>query len=338
MSRFAQYYIKYHHELAPYDWEDRQKHLGALFDNDESIVFGEGEPSEEQKAHGEKYAKTFNHRVYHLQNNPDIIVMQFANNIDIPVERAYKPAWAKDEPSCFVIIDNRKNLRSVAIQKRKKAFGTPGQVARILTKRMSEVLYDTQCYTMEILPEYYPEDLFAAWEKLQRNVCEMRFSAPEMTPDEILRKVDELKELGKDYFDDSLMSPLIQIALEAKKAQYKYFYKVMPEDKKLALYVDKSSVFMKNLVTLSRAMNMPVELVTKDAGTFKCFVETDEDNTDKIVCREFDADLLEQLFTQRKKDGEPLEQGDITRIEGQIVEMLNGMKHEPEDEEGGQAA
>ena len=338
MARFAQYYIKYHHEFAPYDWEDRQKHLGALFDNDDSIVFGTGEPSEKQKEEGEKYAKTFNHRVYHLQNSPHIIVMQFANSIDIPVEASFKPAWAKDEPSCFVIIDNRENLRSVAIQKRKKAFGSPGQVARILAARIDEVLYRDMCYRVEILPEFYPEDLFAAWEKLQQNVCEMRFGVPGMTPDEILRKVEELRGQGKEYFDDSLMSPLMQIALEAKKAKYKYFYKVMPEDTKVALYVDKSSVFMKNLVTMSRAMNMPVELVTKDAGTFRCFVETDEDNMDKIVCREFDADLLEQLFTRTKKDGEPLEQGDITRIEGEIVEMLNGMKHESEDDEGEQVA
>ena len=84
MARFAQYYIKYHHEFAPYDREKRQEHLGALFEKDESITFGVGEPSEEQRAKGDQYAKTYNHRVYHLQNNPAIIVMQFANSIDIP--------------------------------------------------------------------------------------------------------------------------------------------------------------------------------------------------------------------------------------------------------------
>ena len=68
----------------------------------------------------------------------------------------------------------------------------------------------------------------------------------------------------------------------------------------------------------------------------KCVVETDEDNTDKIVCREFDADLLEQLFNMMKKDGERIEPSDITRIEGEIVELLNGMKHESEDNEGGE--
>ncbi|MGN0258395.1 MAG: hypothetical protein ACI4CA_08510 [Bacteroides sp.] len=338
MARFAQYYIKYLNSFGAYDWELRQQHLGALFERDDSIAFGEGEPSEAQQAKGEHFAKTYNHRVYHLKNNPNIIVMQFANNIDIPVEREYKPAWAKDEPSCFVLIDNRENLRTVAIQKRKKAFGTPGQVARILTAELSAALYTKQCYSLEILPEYYPEDLYQLWERLQQHTCALRFSVPQMDADAILSRVEQLKMQGKEYFDDSLMAPLLQLALEAKKANYRHLYNVMPEDKDLALYVDKSSLFIKNLITLSRATEMPVELVTKDAGTFKCFVEADEENTDKIVCREFDANLLEQLFTKKKKDGEALQQGDITRIEGEILEMLNGMKHEAEDKDGDQVA
>jgi hypothetical protein len=66
MSRFADYYIKYKHDFAPYDWDDRQSHLAALFAADDGIVFGEGEPSEEQQKQGVPYAKIFNHRVYHL--------------------------------------------------------------------------------------------------------------------------------------------------------------------------------------------------------------------------------------------------------------------------------
>ena len=66
----------------------------------------------------------------------------------------------KDEPSCFVIIDNRDNMRTVAIQKRKKAFGNPGQVAKILTDVIFRNLNKEYCYSFEILPEYYPEDLY----------------------------------------------------------------------------------------------------------------------------------------------------------------------------------
>ena len=43
MSSFAQYYIKYFHEFAPYDWEKRQEYLAAFFQADDSIEFAIGE-------------------------------------------------------------------------------------------------------------------------------------------------------------------------------------------------------------------------------------------------------------------------------------------------------
>ena len=93
MSRFAQYYAKYKHDAGCYDWEQRQSAFGALFENDESIEFYMGEA---------ETRKVYKHRVYHLNTAPGIIVMRFANDIDIPVERDFEPAMAKDEPSCFV--------------------------------------------------------------------------------------------------------------------------------------------------------------------------------------------------------------------------------------------
>lgn len=90
MAQFAHYYIKYKHDFAPYDWEKRQQHLGALFEKDESIEFSLGEGEER---------KVYKHQVYHLNCAPQIIVMRFANDIDIPVERDFQPAKAKDEPS-----------------------------------------------------------------------------------------------------------------------------------------------------------------------------------------------------------------------------------------------
>ena len=200
MSSFAQYYIRFLYEFAPYDWEKRQEYLAAFFQADDSIEFAIGE--------GDK-RKVFNHRVYHLHNNPRIVIMQFANSIDIPVEIAYEHTFAKDEPSCFVIIDNRDNLRSVLIQKRKQAFGNPGQVAKIISSQISDRMFKEKCYSMEILSEYYPEDLFEAWEKLQQTAMAMRFGVPEMTPDEIMPEEEaegwlyvsnQLRHLNKDMY------------------------------------------------------------------------------------------------------------------------------------------
>ena len=43
MSRFAQYYIKFKHDFAPHDWDQRQEHLALLFKKDDSIEFFLGE-------------------------------------------------------------------------------------------------------------------------------------------------------------------------------------------------------------------------------------------------------------------------------------------------------
>lgn len=329
MAQFAHFYIQYKHDFAPYEWEQRQQHLGALFENDESIEFyrGEGEGR-----------KLYKHQVYHLNCAPQIIVMRFANDIDIPVERNFKPDTAKDEPSCFVIIDNRDNMRTVAIQKRKKAFGSPGQVAEILTDVISQHLFSKCCYQFEILPEYYPEDLYKAWEKLQQHTSALRFATPDMSEEEIRAAVRELKTKQRDYFDDSLIEPLIQLALEAKKAKYKHIYTVMPEDRKVPLYVDRTSAFVRNLITMADAVGEPVELVTNNGGTFRCFVDSDEDNTSKIVCREFNTEHLELLFKERDKDGNKIEPEDRIKAEGETLELMNGMKHESTDEEEERAA
>ena len=237
MAYFAQYYIRYKHNFAPHDWELRQQHLSSLFESDNSVEFSLGEGNDQ---------KVYKHRVYHLKTSPQITVMRFANDIDIPVERDFEPAMAKDEPSCFVIIDNRANLRTIAIQKRKKAFGNTRQVAKIISSVIDEQLFRDYCYGFEILPDYYPVDLFTVWERQQANAQSLRFGVPDMDRDEILKMVDDLKLKQREYYDDSLMGALLDILYAQKQAKYKGRYTVMPEDKKTALFVDKDSTFMRN--------------------------------------------------------------------------------------------
>ena len=319
MSRFAQYYIRYKHDFAPHDWEQRQEHLALLFEKDDSIEFFLGEGDER---------KVYKHRVYHLCTNPNITVMRFANDIDIPVERDFEDAVAKDEPSCFVVIDNRANLRTVAIQKRKRAFSNTRQVAKIISTVVDHQLFHTHCYGFEVLPDYYPVDLFTVWEKHQAYSQAMRFGVPDMEKDEILRLVEELKSKDRPYFDDSLMGSYLELMLAQKQAKYKGHYTVMPEDKKTALFVDKDSIYMRNLLTLAAAVGEPVELVTSDGGTFRCFIDNDEDTSDKIVSHEFNDNYLELLFKDVKKDGSKVEPEERLKAEEEVVEFMNSMKHE----------
>jgi len=95
--------------------------------------------------------------------------------------------------------------------------------------------------------------------------------------------------------------------------------------------VDKTTTFMKNLLTLSRATNTPVELITNDGAHFSCLIDSEETISDKIVTQEFDASLLECLFRGTDKEGAPLEQAKRIELEAKVMEMMNGIKHESED-------
>lgn len=327
MAQFADYYIRYKYDFAPMNGKIGRAIWQLFSQRIPPSFFGEGDPSEEQQQEGIPYAKVFNHRVYHLEINPNIILMQLANSFDISVEIHYENALTKNEPSCFVIIDNREGLRTVAIQNRRKAFPAPKRVAEILTEKLNRVLYGDYCYSLEILPKYYPEDLFQAWGKLQNVTRDMLFNVPDMSREEMLKRVADFKKQGRDYFDDSLMPSLLSLALAAKEGKYNQLFKVNNKDRHTAIYLDKSSVYMKNMLTLSQATNTPVELITKDGTTYRCFVESDEENTDKIVHKQLDEKLLEMLFTGKKKDGEKAEHNDILKAETEIVEMLNAMKN-----------
>ncbi len=332
MAKFAKYWLRYDYDFSPHSWEDRQQHLADLFKDSDSIVFGEGEPSEEQKKEGIPYAKVFNHRIYHLRCNPNIIIMQLANNIDIPMETNFEAVVAKNEPSLFAIIDNREGMRTIAIQNRRKAFSAPRRVAQIIAERVNDRLYHKYCYRLEILPEYYPADLFQAWKEQQECAQNLRFPCTtELSEEEIMKRVDDLKKQGKDYFADSLMPMLLEMRMEAKKAKYDMKLAVMPDCKNTAMFVDKTTMYMKNLITFASAIGEPVEIVTKEGAVFRCFVEPEEENTDKIVHCNLDESLLNLLFKGRKNNYEVAEPEDVDKAENAVVEMLNGMKHTSED-------
>lgn len=310
--------------MGPYDWDNRQQHLEALFERDDSIKFFLGEDNKR---------KIYKHCVYHLNTAPNIIVMRFANDIDIPVERDFEDATAKDEPSCFVIIDNRANLRTVAIQKRRRAFSNTHAVAKILSSVIGKQLFADHCYGFEILPDYYPVDFFTVWKKQQAHTQALQFGLPDISRDEILQRINDLRSKERDYFDDSLMGSLLDILYAQKQAKYKGRFTVMSEDKKASLFVDTSSTYMRTLLTMADAVGEPVELVTRDGGIFRCFIDNDDDLSDKIVGHEFDDAYLEVLFKSKKRDGSAVEHDDRLKAEEEVVALMNSMKHEVKEEE-----
>ena len=97
--------------------------------------------------------------------------------------------------------------------------------------------------------------------------------------------------------------------------------------------MDKTSRTIRNIVTYAAAVGDPIELVTSDGAAFRCYVDSEADNTDKIVCSDFGASLLETLFAVRDKDGKQIMPEERVKAEGEVLELMNQMKKESEDEE-----
>ncbi|MGM9838190.1 MAG: hypothetical protein ACI30A_06860 [Paludibacteraceae bacterium] len=329
MARFAQYYIQFAHDFAPCDWAQRQAHLGALFEKDDSMVFRIGEGTE-----GE-----YKHRVYHLGCNRNIIVMGFANQKEVALEQGWERRSEKNEPSCYVLFDNRKNMRTVAIQKRKEAFNNPTQVAKILESHIHDCLNREYGYMFRIIPYYYPKDFYTAWEREQKHIASVCFNTPNMGAKEIMQRVAAWKAKDKPYYDDSLMGALVALTTQAKADKYRSYFTVRPDmDNKAILPVDKSSIYIRNMVTLSAATGEPIELITTDGARYRCLVDTDEDNTDMIITQEFDTHILEMLFRGKDEQGNDLNEEQTGVLEGKVVELMNSIIHESEDIEGTGAA
>lgn len=105
--------------------KDKQQAFQSLFADDSSFTFTVGD-------------ETYNHQI--LLNSGGIIILRIANNKRIRHEENFVVRDIEDQPSCIVLIDNRHDCQSIAIQEKRTAFFSTDQVARIMKKAFNSVL------------------------------------------------------------------------------------------------------------------------------------------------------------------------------------------------------
>ena len=309
MAKFAQYYLKYDlsHMFAFENKDERQKLFGALFETNESIEFytGEGENK-----------KVYNHKVYHLSLNKDVIIMRFANNKNKIVEQNFKEVSVKHEPSCYVIIDNRENCRRISIQKCKDAFNTTDSVSHIITECINNKLQCKHFIGVELRPQYYPKDFYKAWTLRQYNTTKLRFNIS----DGQLPITFDKTELD----DNSIMEFAIKVNEDTKREKYRTVLELYPPENSEILPVDTDSTYIRNLVKFSAQTGSSIDIVTLDGARFKCFIDENEES-ESIVSNEFDTSLLDTLFDEHT------EERDV--IELKVLEYINGIKYTVDKDE-----
>ena len=104
----------------------KQEAFQSLFDDDSAFTFTVGN-------------ETFNHRI--LLNTGGIIMLKIANNKKILHEENFVVKSIDDQPSSIVIIDNRKDCQSIAIQDKRSSFSSTDQIAGIMKRSFNAVIW-----------------------------------------------------------------------------------------------------------------------------------------------------------------------------------------------------
>lgn len=309
MANFAQYYLEFKLDnmfAQPFKTE-RQKLFGALLKDKESISFTVGSGEEQ---------KTYKHEVVHLKLNKDIIIMRIANKKDKEVIQDFKKKHVNHEPPCFVIIDNRKGCRRIAIQKCPDAFSNTRQVSKILTQVIGSKMAANYFIGISLHPQYYPQDFYKAWRMHQFRIAKLRFN---FSDGEIPA---EFRSRNMD--DDSITGFAIRLMEDNTLSKYRPILELMPPPNETILPLDDSTPLIRNLVSLHAQTGAPIELVAIDGTTYTCFINDDQESS-RIVTSEIDTHIVEALF-----EDTPIS---LQKAEEEILKFVNNMKYTVDEDE-----
>ena len=316
MAKLAHYYLRFLDDnlFAQERWAERQQLLGELLAGDDCVTFEGNTPAQTNKEDGETKPLIYPHEVYHLRCAPDITVMRIANVKEVLIEKNFQPKTVEHNPSCFVIFDNRQGCRSVMIQKLSTSFNSTDQLMKILQRGLEKGLAVNNI-GIEMNARRYPMDFYKLWRSQEHHTARIRFG------------IGSRESVPLDDVDNgnSLVGHILQIELASYKGGYKSALDLEPREKGGVLHVDDSSEYIRSLVKYSAQTGTPVELITLDGSSFKCFIDSDLESDDKIVTGDLEKEYLEQLFAT----------GDCAKdiAEARVLEFVNGMKYVVDEKE-----
>lgn len=334
MAKFAQYYSYFIKDLfGESEWNRRQQHFGALLEDEDSITFSEKPKSDEKQ---EKKIKIYKHKIYHIRENKDIIVMRLANVKLIPIEKDFKSEQIEHYPSVFIIIDNRENCRRVAIQKLSTSFSTTDQVAKILQSILGDAMKKQYNIGLELRAQRYTKDFYQMWKQHENSTTSIKFC---ISPNEesnarmmamqqraMLSGIESADTFSKGE-NNTVMGYIEGIQQESNRYGYSSSIEVMAQQRGQVMKVDETSEYIRTLAKYCSATATPVVLCTNDGGSFECFIDTDLNSNDKIITKEFDASYLEALFDSQLEDSKR------KNCETKVIELLYNMRFEVDNNE-----
>lgn len=120
-------------------------------------------------------SKQFEHLV--VAQRDGIIVMRLANTTTQVHEKDFN-RWAElDNPSLFVIIDNRKDKQIIAIENRAQAFSDTQTVAHIMEETFSRYLFEHRLQ-VQINAKYHTHEFWDVVNEYEQGIASVTFRFP----------------------------------------------------------------------------------------------------------------------------------------------------------------
>lgn len=213
----------------------------------------------------------FKHKL--LFNESGIIIFKLANQKNRSFEEDFQKKQISESPSCFVIIDNRKDIQRIYVEHRSTSFSDPNFVANIIQSTFIKYLNGFGL-KVEVNKEYQASEFWDIINKYPNNITMVRFQLKYPNLPRVWASVQEIiKETSKDTNSHETV------------LQYK-------SDEDGCLELDKDN---EQISGLAKASADSGSVITIKARGIKAFIKTG--NTEKgIEIKDLELKLTQDLL------------------------------------------
>lgn len=177
--------ITFDREFVPLNerMEKKQEYLNSFFlkESDNKFKFNN---------------KHFKHKL--LFNEGGIIIFKLANQKNTSFEEDFQKKQLTTAPSCYVIVDNRKDVQRIYVEHRSTSFTEPNYVANIIQSTFSKYLNEFGL-NIEVSKEYQESEFWDILKMYPQGVTMVRFQLKYPNLPRVWANVQEaIKETSKE--------------------------------------------------------------------------------------------------------------------------------------------
>ena len=147
----------------------KQELLGELFKAESKLRFSRS------RNNGDGESKQFEHMI--VAQSDGIVVMRLANTTQQVHEKDFNRWTEEDNPSLYVIIDNRKDKQIIAIENRPQAFSETQTVAHIMEETFNRRLWSKRLQ-VQINAKYRTREFWDVVSEYDQGIASVTFKFP----------------------------------------------------------------------------------------------------------------------------------------------------------------